>query len=254
MMYICNVPIKPRYFTYMINSLDNTTEILELVKASNVTFSIENFEHIINLVNPLKGCSFMSIRNYSNDASEGTEVADYLININGNYANVLAKQQKLMGDFALDYITNGIDSEAYKTFVVAANAYNFGKHINANELSAEGLLTNFDTCLTAKLYPTLKKDGTPYAAKVDNYLKIGKILSYNTSTKNAGIFGLLVKKTVIVKGTYKPTSTKIETLTKNIIDNCVGATMQDIRRFNLGKMTAIKAMGETVECYHSENN
>ena len=237
----------------MNNSNNNVAEILAVINASNVAFDVANFESLIELVEPLKGCSFMSIRGYSNEASEGTEIADYLININGKYENILAKQQKMMGDFALDYFLNGENSEAYKNFVATAKAYNFGKHTNAHELNFLGAIQNFHTCLMAKLYPTLKKDGTPYAKKVDNYLKIGKILSFNTSSNNAGIFGLLVKKTVIVKGTYKPTSTKIVTLTKNLIDDCVGATMQDIRRFNLGKMLSVKTMGETVECVHSEN-
>lgn len=190
---------------------------------------------LVSATNEVGGVSLVNIKGYCSDASNNSEIADQLINIGASYQNMLNTDANkyancnfadfciLVDNFSLQYInTNGKTESEFKAEIKA----------------------NFQNVLADLLSPK-----TP-SEKADNFIHFNKVLAYNTNTKNLSIFGMQVAKKVIEKAEtdYKIVKSAPSTITKQLIQKCVGSRTSTLRRFNIGNITQhLSIVGDKIE-------
>ena len=194
---------------------------------SNV--SIAQVESLINATNGVEGVSFVSLKGYSSDKSNGTETANQLINIGASYNNMLNKDTDIYANFDIASVnvdnfnyatidTNGLTLDQYKSEVKKA------LEVALNELQA----------------PKKAKD-----TSADIWLN--KALVFNLNTMRLSIFGQSVNKVVTEEGEYKVVKSAPKTIAKKLIEKQAKGKAQTLRRFTIDNFNgSIKVQGETV--------
>lgn len=196
--------------------------------SENLGNDVETIKALIKATDG-KGCRFASIKGYSSDKSNGTELADFVINIGVNYMNQVEKSVKAYGEIApaelsekeFDYSSinlNGVELKAFQ------------KEVKQNFPLALVELQNPDTG----------------SRKNYNY-KFNNALMFNLSTLNWLIAGTKVSKSVEVVGEYHKAVSAPLTVAKTIIKAYAGVPTSNIRTFKVGNVLAtVSANGDTV--------
>ena len=202
--------------------------ILAILKAySNV--SIEQVESLINATNNVGGISFVSLKGYSSDKSNNTEVANQLINIGASYQNMLKKDDNIYANFDI----SSVNVEGF----------------NYSNIDTKGLtLAEYQQAVKSALEVALNELQAPKQSKdTSNDIWLNKALVFNLNTMRLSIFGQSVTKSVEVKGEFKKVASAPKTIAKKLIELQAKGKAQTLRRFAIDNFNGmIKVSGETI--------
>jgi hypothetical protein len=168
-----------------------------------------------------KGVSFISIKGYTSDSSDNSEVADLLINVGASYAN--------MKNADLEVLTN-------------ASA----KELATENFGVELIQQAIDEKIKSIVSPSENRSNAQKEAYV--LLNTHGTLKLCKETKSVLIMGTVVRKTVRVEGVYKEVKSRPLTLTKRYIDKVLDLKLSKIRYYKLSNINAtVKVNGNTIE-------
>jgi hypothetical protein len=212
----------------MENQSNKEIAILAILKAyTNV--SIEQVESLINATNNVGGISFVSLKGYSSDKSNNTEVANQLINIGASYQNMLKKDDNIYANFDI----SSVNVEGF----------------NYSNIDTKGLtLAEYQQAVKSALEVALIELQAPKQSKdTSNDIWLNKALVFNLNTLRLSIFGQSVTKSVEVKGEFKKVASAPKTIAKKLIELQAKGKAQTLRRFAIDNFNGlIKVSGETI--------
>lgn len=194
--------------------------VLNDILSNYKNLTLVGLRQLIDLTQ-VKGVKFVSIKGYCSAASGNSELADQLINVGASYENMLTKDAVTFD--TLDINTIDIDSYNYAT-------------INMAGLTIDQFKKAVKESLSLALYELQNPTKKAESGTVDNDIALNKALLYNMNTKNLGIFGQQVNKTVHVKGDVKIVKSAPKTVAKQIIQNLVNSRTSKLRRFTLSNI------------------
>ena len=174
------------------------------------------------------GVTFCSIKNYKSDFSGNTENSNHLVNIGVRYENILAKDENIYQNFDV----NSID----------VNNFNY------NSIDLAGLsLEQFKAAVKLALPTALAELQQPKKERQSNDVYLSKVVVFNVSTERLSILGQSVTKTVTEKGEFKKVKSAPKTIAKRLIEFAAKPKSNDIRRFAIDNLEAVKLFGDTIE-------
>lgn len=189
---------------------------------------------LIAATNQDSRCKFVKITDYNSDKSGNTEIASHLVNININYANVMAASA-----FTFDAIT---DSDLTK---VDVNDFDYNT-INLEKLGMT--LEAYKAAVKDVLKVALIDLKLPKKSKETNDIWLNKALVFNKTTCRFSIFGQGEKKEVSVKGEYKKVASAPLTIAKQLIEKTFKPRQSKLRRYALDNIfTSVKINGDVLE-------
>jgi hypothetical protein len=211
----------------MKNQSNKEIAILAILNAyTNV--SIEQVESLINATNGVGGVSFVSLKGYSSDKSNNTEVANQLINIGASYSNMLKKDDNIYANFDI----NSVDVERFNYSCVDTNGLTLLEYKQAVKSALEVALIELQA---------------PKQDRKSNDVWLNKALVFNNTTKRLSIFGQGVNKVVETKGEFKVVKSAPKTIAKKLIELQAKGKAQTLRRFAIDNFKGmIKVSGETI--------
>jgi hypothetical protein len=174
----------------------------------------------------INGTSFVGVRNYKN--SKG-EVSNQTFLVGINYANLLKADLETLKAFDLKpmlakYKDNKEDVEkAYNELLTSLVKR------TATELEKAILLESGDTTIVRS------------QAQQDAYTTIAKGLK--SKDEQLYIYGMCVRKEVLVKGDYPTTNSRIKTIIKNDIKKQANLKEKYFKQFKLGELQTLKING-----------
>ncbi len=183
-----------------------------------MTTNLENVGKLLAVVSQIKTPSFVRILNYSNAKSQG-EIANYTINLGISYENA-----KIMDT---EWIINPLN-------IVEVD---FG---TVKEFAKQA----WGELLEAKANPNQATKNRS-AAQSDAYVTVCPNVRVHKEDGRVFIYGLVVSKEVIVKGTYPNVASSAVTIAKNKIRKHFKT--ENFRQFAFDKLQSVKAKGETIE-------
>jgi len=211
----------------MLN-LNNKKELILEVLNSYENLTIEQLESLINNTN-LNGVSFVSVKGYSSEKSNNTEVANQVINIGASYKNMLKKDTNIYANFDLSSVD--VDAFNYDT-------------INTNGLT----LNEYKKAVKDSLEIALNELSQPKKKKVSNDIYFNNALAFNTNTRKLSLLGQTINKTIEKKGTFKVVKSAPKTIAKKLIERKAKGKTQTLRRFAIDNLVgSVKVSGEVVE-------
>ena len=213
-----NINIMARQFEKLTTNEQLT--VLNDILSNYKNLTLVGLRQLIDLTQ-VKGVKFVSIKGYCSAASGNSELADQLINVGASYENMLTKDAVTFD--TLDINTIDIDSYNYDT-------------INKAGLTIDQFKKAVKESLSLALYELQNPTKRAESGTVDNDIALNKALLYNMNTKNLGIFGQQVNKTVHVKGDVKIVKSAPKTVAKQIIQNLVNSRTSKLRRFTLSNI------------------
>lgn len=177
--------------------------------------NLANLGKLLVVVSQIKTPSFVRVLNYSNDKGNG-EVADYTINMGITYANAKNSDIEFLRD--------------------AANLANidFGKFKHLAE-----------TARMEMLQSALNPENRRSQAQTDAYQTVCPNVRVHKDSGRVFIYGLVVRKDVTVKGSYKAVNSADLTLTKRVIEKLLKTSK--FRQLAFDKLDTVKAKGEEIE-------
>lgn len=191
--------------------------------------SIAQVESLINATNNVGGVSFVSLKGYSSDKSNNSEVANQLINIGASYNNMLNKDSDIYANF--DIANVNVDSFNYET-------------IDTAKLTLDEYKNEVKKALAIAL-DELKAPKQSKDTSADIWLN--KALVFNLNTMRLSIFGQSVNKVVTEVGEYKVVKSAPKTIAKKLIERQAKGKAQTLRRFAIDNFNGnIKVSGETI--------
>ena len=212
----------------MTNQSNKQIAILAILKAyTNV--SIEQVESLISATNNVGGISFVSLKGYSSDKSNNTEIANQLINIGASYNNMLKKDDNIY----LNFDIASVDVLAF----------------NYSNIDTKGLtIAEYQQAVKSALEVALIELQAPKQSKdTSNDIWLNKALVFNLNTLRLSIFGQSVTKSVEVKGEFKKVASAPKTIAKKLIELQAKGKAQTLRRFAIDNFNGlIKVSGETI--------
>jgi len=168
------------------------------------------------------GVSFVSIKGYSSDKSENTEVADVLINVGVSYGNAKEKDLQTLKSADVDLLT-----------------------IACRDFSREVIEQAVQEKIKSIESPSENRSKGQQDAYI--FLNEQKTLKYCPNTNSVLIFAMRVRKTVIKEGVYKEVKSKELTLAKRAVDRVLDLRCAKFKQYKLSNITAIKTSGDTIE-------
>ena len=166
------------------------------------------------------GVSFVSLKNYSSDKSENTEVADILINVGVSYVNMKQSDiETLKNAREIDLITDSFDMELIKEAIKSK----LESLTNPNENRSKG--------------------------QTENLVHLNNGIVYAPNTDNLLISGVVVRKTVLKSGIYKEVKSKPLTLAKKHIEKMLDLKTSKIRYYKLSNLGTCRVSGDTFEIH-----
>lgn len=84
-------------------------------------------------------------------------------------------------------------------------------------------------------------------AQTNAFVDIGNGIRVNRAELTVQIFGMIVQKTVIVKGDYKTVNSRPKTIAKNAIKKYLGLKSDKFRSFLIESIDSIKINGNEIE-------
>lgn len=166
------------------------------------------------------GVSFVSIRGYSSDKSENSEVADVIINVGASYENMK------VADLAT---LQGADSKALVTD-------NFG-------------LALIEQAIAEKIQSIVKPSEARSSGQTEAYVALNKAgtIKLCKATRSILISGSVIKKTVLKAGVFKSVNSKPLTLAKKHIEKVLDLKLAKLRYYKLANIGKVKVNGDTIE-------
>jgi|LakMenEpi03Aug12_release.lakeMendotaPanAssembly.Ray.scaffolds.fasta_scaffold141470_4 hypothetical protein len=174
------------------------------------------------------GVTFCSIKNYKSDKSDNTENAQHLINIGVRYETILEKDANIYEDFDVSTID--------------VNRFNYSS-IDTAGLSLEA----YKAAVKAALPIALAELQQPKKERQSNDVYLSKVIVFNVTTERLSILGQSVTKTVTEKGEFKKVKSAPKTIAKRLIEFAAKPKSNDIRRFAIDNLEAVKLFGDTIE-------
>lgn len=180
---------------------------------------------IIIKVKKINGTSFVGVRNYTNKYGE---VSNQTFLVGFSYANMLKKDLEKLTSFALKRQVVAMFANNDKQLVKKAYMELVGslEKRTASEEEKEKLRANNDS--------TIKSSDSQKKA----YTNISKGLK--AKNESLYIYGLCVRKKVLVKGNYPKTNRQQKTIVKNTIKNLAMLRGLKYKNFQLGKLEEMK--------------
>ena len=209
--------------------LNQKQSVILTILNAYTNLTIAQVEELIKATNGVSGVSFVSVKGYSSDKSNGTETANQLVNIGASYNNMLTK-----------------DSDIYANFDIASVDVD---KFNYNTIDTNGLtLEQFKQAVKEALPKALEELNQPKAKKdTSNDIWLNKALVFNLNTLRLSIFGQSVNKVVTEEGTYKVVKSAPKTIAKRLIEKQAKGKAQTLRRFTLDNLVgSVKVSGEEV--------
>jgi hypothetical protein len=173
---------------------------------------------LLELTDPITGCSIVRINGYSSDKSNNTEVASQTINVGAVYANMVKKDSDIYANFDL----NSVDVEKF----------------------------NYDSIDTAKLtldeFKQAVKDALPIAltelqapkksrdTSADIWLN--KVVCFNRNTMRLSVLGQSLSKQVEQQGEFKKVKSAPKTVAKRLIEKQAKGRSASLRRFAIDNL------------------
>lgn len=192
--------------------------------------NLKQVELLISATNEIGGVSAVSIKGYSSDVSQNSEVANQLINVGASYQNMLAKDENIYANF--DVANVDVDKFNYDTI-------DTGK-LTLAEFKAE--VKNQLSIALAELNQPKKSNDT----SADIWLN--KALVFNLNTMRLSIRGMQLNKSVEVKGEFKVVKSAPKTIAKRLIEKQAKGRSATLRRFAIDNLVgAIKLVGQELE-------
>jgi len=174
------------------------------------------------------GVTFLSIKNYKSDFSGNTENSNHTINIGVRYESILEK-----------------DANIYENFDVNSVDVN---NFNYNSIDLAGLsLEQFKEGVKLALPIALAELQAPKKERQSNDVYLSKVIVFNVTTERLSILGQSVTKTVTEKGEFKKVKSAPKTIAKRLIEFAAKPKSNDIRRFAIDNLEAVKLFGDTIE-------
>jgi len=214
---------------YIMTNQSKKQEAILAIMSVFTSVSIEQVESLINATNNVGGISFVSLKGYSSDKSNNSEVANQLINIGASYNNMLTKDSNIYANFDLAIVN--VDAFNYET-------------IDTGKLTLEQYKNEVKKALAIALEelqaPKQSKD-----TSADIWLN--KALVFNLNTMRLSIFGQSINKVVTEVGEYKVVKSAPKTIAKKLIERQAKGKAQTLRRFAIDNFNGnIKVSGETI--------
>lgn len=184
-------------------------------------------KNLLNKFNSLNGAKMISVNNYY--AKTSGEIANHNICVNVSVLN--AKRADLKA------LQNVDDAK----LIAIADASNIALDVLRTSLSEmiESATKNLSENADDR---TAQSNG-----QTNSYLTIGKGVRLHLDTMTVHIFGKAIKKTVVVKGTYKTVNSSAKTLGKKAITKALNLKAGKFRDFILGNADNLKINGSTIE-------
>ena len=175
----------------------------------------------------INGTSFVGVRNYENSKDEVSNQT-FLVGI--NYANLLDNDLKTLKAFDIKPLIKKYDKEIVtKAYTELLNSL---IKRTASEFEKEILRASNDS--------TIKRSD----AQSDAYENVAKGLKMKDN--NLYIYGLCVKKTVLVEGNYPKVNSQLKTIVKNEIKKLANLKETKFKQFKLGNLEELNIQGFTI--------
>lgn len=175
----------------------------------------------------IKGTSFVGVRNYEN--SKG-EVSNQTFLVGVDYGKLLESDLKTLKAFDLKSILKKYDKE------VVAKAY---KELLSSLVKRTA--SEFEKAvLRASNDSTMKRSD----AQSDAYESISKGLK--TKDGSLFIYGMAVRKEILVKGDYPSTNKQLKTIVKDEIKKSAKLKELKYKQFKLGNLETLKIQGVSI--------
>ncbi len=215
-----------------------STNVESLVLSVYRDLTANDLQSLINNTT-VNGCKFIGIKNYKSLNSNETECANYTINVGASYDRMLIKDEdklknvniNLIGfDFIQNWNYSGINYSKFNTLENYQNEIKNSLSIALNEM-----LQSFN-----------KSDNDP--KRETNDIWLNKLICFNTTTQRLSICGVIIPngKKVLEIGERKLVAKAPKTVAKEIIKKFAGIHTDNIRRFVLENMNAIKINGNEI--------
>jgi hypothetical protein len=215
--------------TQNTNTQNRQSAILAILNAYG-NLDITQIELLIKATNEIGGVSAVSIKGYSSDISQNSEIANQLINVGANYENMLTKDSNIYANFDVDSVD--VERFDYSTIDTAKLTLEQFKAEVKNQLSV---------ALNELQAPKKSND-----TSADIWLN--KALVFNLNTMRLSIRGMQMIKSVEVKGTFKVVKSAPKTIAKKLIEKQAKGRSATLRRFAIDNLIgSIKLVGTELE-------
>ena len=178
----------------------------------------------------IKGTSFVGVRNYEN--SKG-EISNQTFIVGINYAKLLENDLDTLTNFNLAPILKKYPNERLTVLKAYNELLTSLVKRTSTEKEKETLRTQNDS--------TIKRSD----AQRDAYISLGKGL--RSKEGNLYLFGLMVRKSVLVPIEYPSVNSRIKTIIKNDIKKQSEIREVKVKNFKLGALETLKMQGQTIE-------
>jgi len=201
---------------------------MQLVKTQEVTNELRELATIENVAN-IKGTSFIGIQGYENSSNE---ISNQVILLGANYRNAQIKDlnsyknfdiNSLVGEYDLDLLNKGLDQLI-------------------SSLEKTMLKDDEKEALRLKNDATINRSD----AQKDAYTHIENGIKYHKDTDTLYIYGYIVSKKVIQKGSYKVVKSRPLTLAKNAIKKACNLRTTKFRQFKIENASKLKMQGISI--------
>lgn len=164
----------------------------------NINFELIDF---LTKTNNIKGCSFATIKGYSNKFGE---IANHTINLGASLTSAKEKDLKAMQNTSAKEIYFSLpnkDTFSYDTFEKAFNEL-YNSFVKIGDKNIDG---------------TIKVQGNRSKGQINAYTFINNQLKVHNDFQRLYIFALREKKVIIEKGIYPSTNKQAKTICKDAI-------------------------------------
>jgi hypothetical protein len=178
--------------------------------------NLENVGKLLAVISQIKTPSFVSVLNYKNDQGE---VSNYTINLGASYGNAKEADTEWLKNQ-----TNIVDVDFgdYKAFAKEAWAEMLEARTNPKQATVN------------------RSEG-----QTEAYITVCPNIRVHKETGRIFIYGFVVSKTVLVKGTYKSVNSSGKTLAKKKIGKHLKT--ENFRQVAFDKLETVKAKGQEIE-------
>lgn len=188
----------------------------------NINFKLIDF---LTKTNNIKGCSFATIKGYSNRFGE---VANHQINLGASLSGAKVKDLKAMQNTTANKLYFSLpnkDTFSYDTFEKAFNEL-YNSFVRIGDKNIDG---------------TEKVQGNRSKGQINAYSKINSSLKVHNEKERLYIYALRVNKTIIEKGVYPTTNKQAKTVCKDAIKKAMNFKSGKFTMFIVEKADLINA-------------
>ena len=211
------------------NTQNRQNAILGILNAYG-NLDVNQIELLIKATNEIGGVSAVSIKGYSSDISQNSEVANQLINVGANYQNMLTKDSNIYANFDVESVD--VEKFDYSTIDTAKLTL---------EQFKEAVKEALPLALTELQAPKKSID-------TSNDIWLNKALVFNHNTMRLSIRGMQMHKSIETKGTFKVVKSAPKTIAKKLIEKQAKGRSATLRRFAIDNLVgSIKLVGQELE-------